>query len=209
MIKKIINKLFNEYHYFILASFLPSFLKKLLIKHGDKYKYIGKVYIKNYEGLYLEKNITLQDNVEIFAYGKVIIGTNSLIAKGTKIKVYGNGHFECGINFISGKNSDIDATGKVMIKDNVVFSDKVSIISHKHYYSIKDGISKKEIKLDVMVGTNSWIGYDSILMGGCIIGNSSIVGAKSLVTAKINSNNEEIIVGIPAKIIGKVKDGYY
>lgn len=201
--------LYNHYHYVILSSYLPSFCKKLIIKNGSKFKYIGKVFIKNYICLHPSKNNVLQDNVTIFAHGTVILGENSFIAQGTKIKVFKNGYFKCDENFISGKNADIDATGKVSIGKNVIFSDNVSIISHKHLFLLEHGLQKNEIKCNVTVDDHCWIGYGVILLPDSHIKKSSIVGAKSTVTAKSDLMEKSLVLGSPAKTIKNLEDGYF
>lgn len=209
IIKKIAIKIYNFYHYFILKSYLPSFLKKLLIKNGSSFKYIGQVFINNYIGLFVSKGISLQNDVEIFAYGTVILGKNTLIAKGTKIKAYKNGYFKCGKNFVSGKNSDIDATGRVIIGDNVVFSDKVCTISHKHLYQLEYGLQKEEKKHQIFIEDNCWIGYDVLLLPDTHIKKSSIVAAKSVVTCKNIFLEKSLILGSPAKTVKILEKGYY
>jgi serine O-acetyltransferase len=57
------------------------------------------------------------------------------------------------------------------------------------------------------VGNDVWIGPGAVIMGPVIVGNNSIISANSVVNKSVPDG--AIVAGIPAKIIGWVKDLEY
>lgn len=57
----------------------------------------------------------------------------------------------------------------------------------------------------IIVGSNVFIGYETIIMPGVKIGDNVVIGARSVVTKDIPSN--VVAAGVPAKII-KTMDSY-
>lgn len=104
--------------------------------------------------------------------------------------------------------SVISGGGRVVIEDYVGISSGVKIYSHSE--APKDGkrmsgpmiyeehkgmkSEKVHIKKDAFLGTNS------VILPGVIIGEGAIVGANSLVRDSIPDYS--IAVGVPAKIVG-------
>jgi acetyltransferase-like isoleucine patch superfamily enzyme len=56
----------------------------------------------------------------------------------------------------------------------------------------------------IIIGNNVWIGSNSTILPGVVIGDNSIIGAGSVVTKNVPSN--VIVAGVPAKVIKKIED---
>ncbi len=97
-------------------------------------------------------------------------------------------NFSLGNNVEIGSFSVIDAKEKVIIEDDVKIGWGCSIFSNST-------IDNKKGKIILKKGCK--IGANSVIMPGITICENSIVGANSLVTKNIPSN--EIWVGSPAK----------
>ena len=104
---------------------------------------------------------------------------------------------------------DTHKPGKVTIGKNCYITRNVVILCHTD--TKKGGpagiwTDKKKGREfgDVTIGDNVFIGVNSVIMPGVKIGNNSIIGALSLVTADVPSGH--IYAGIPAKFISKVED---
>lgn len=78
----------------------------------------------------------------------------------------------------------------IHIGENTFITGRVVILTHYVY---------RGLKVDTCIGDNCFIGLNSIILPGIVIGNEVVVGAGSVVTKNIPSNC--IAAGNPAKII--------
>ena len=53
---------------------------------------------------------------------------------------------------------------------------------------------------DVVIGDHCWVGMNSIIMKGTIIGNNTIIGAGAIVSGTFQDGNV-VLAGVPARII--------
>jgi len=126
--------------------------------------------------------IILNDDVMLFAKGKLIIG---------------NGF---GIN----KYSRIIAHEKIEIGNQVTIGQMVSILDHDHNYTMNadkltlDGYTTAPVK----IGNNIWIGDKCTILKGVTIGDNVVVGANTLVHKDVPSG--VVIGGVPFKILKKI-----
>ena len=94
----------------------------------------------------------------------------------------------------------------ISIGDNVHLTDGVRFVTHDGGTLIlRDEFPDLELTKPITIGSNVYIGVDTILLPGVSIGDNVIIGAKSVVTKDIPSNS--VAVGQPAKVI-KTLDEY-
>jgi acetyltransferase-like isoleucine patch superfamily enzyme len=90
----------------------------------------------------------------------------------------------------------IQATNGIIFGDNVGIGPNVTIISSNHDPNDFDKhIKTKPIK----IGSNVWIGANSVVLPGVTVGDNAVIGAGSVVTKDIPSN--AIAVGNPCRVI--------
>ncbi len=116
-------------------------------------------------------------------------------------------------NVYVGRNSHINhlccvwagETSKVVLGDNVLMGPGVSLFSVNHG-TIKGQpmISQARQEATIVVGDDVWLGANSVITAGTTIANGVLVAAGTVVTHSI-SEEDVIVAGVPAKIIGQRK----
>lgn len=126
----------------------------------------------------------------------IIINSDSIIIHTAKLRM--------GNNVSLGRRSFISAKGGLTIGNNVLIAFDTVILTEEHIYGKNITIWNSGFSTaPVTIGNNVLIGTKAIIMPGVTIGNNVVVGAHSVVTKNIPSNS--IAVGIPAKVIKKIK----
>ena len=94
--------------------------------------------------------------------------------------------------------------GCIEIGDYCSISAGVHIYTHDSVMWALSGGKSEFIKGSVAIGSNTYIGAQSIIKAGVKIGSHCLIGANSFINIDINDNL--IVVGSPAKIIGRVDE---
>ncbi len=90
---------------------------------------------------------------------------------------------------------------RVTIGENCYIANHVGIITEQHdVYNLEKHCSGS----DVTIGDWCWIGMNSVIMPGVILGDHTTVGANSVVT-KSFPDGYVVIAGAPAKVIRKLE----
>ncbi|MFW3612481.1 acyltransferase [Staphylococcus caprae] len=91
-------------------------------------------------------------------------------------------------------------SAKIILGKGVYIAPNVGIITANH--DVND--LKKHVEgKNVLIGRNSWIGMNSVILPGVTLGERTIVGAGSVVTKSFEEGNL-VIAGNPAKVIKKL-----
>lgn len=104
-----------------------------------------------------------------------------------------------GENFYSNYNCTILDCAPVTFGDNVLLAPNVSIYTAGHPIHYDPRNEGYEYAFPVTIGSNVWIGGNTVINPGVSIGDNSVIGSGSVVTKDIPSN--VIAVGSPCKII--------
>lgn len=86
--------------------------------------------------------------------------------------------------------------GFIYLEDNVVLGPRVLIFAAGHDYSSLD---LPDVSAAVVICRNAWVGGNTTILPGVVIGEGAVVGAGSVVTKNIPAYC--VAVGNPAKVI--------
>lgn len=140
---------------------------------------------------------------EVQLTGNLSIGKNTRISSFVKIKI-NQGNLKIGENCTINSFCFIyaDKAG-VEIGDNVLISPSVDIQGSNYNFKdkkkpiVNQGMNSKGIKIE----NDVWIGSNSTILDGVVIGEGAVIGAGAVVTKNIPAYS--IAVGVPAKVIKK------
>lgn len=102
------------------------------------------------------------------------------------------------LSFCSSGGVYMQAANGIIIGKNFLFAPGVKLISANHDFNDRACSVKGK---PIYIGDNVWIGTNAIILPEVKLGNNCIVGAGSVVTKSFSDDNS-IIVGNPAKLIG-------
>ncbi len=125
----------------------------------------------------------ISPNIVISDYKRLILGNDNL-----------NNFQSFGIYF---QNFSAD----IILGDSVYIAPNVGIITANHdFQNLDNHVDGKCVE----IGSYSWIGMNSVILPGVVLGSRTIVGAGSVVTKSFEDGNV-IIAGNPARIIKKLE----
>lgn len=202
MKNNVLNKIKNSGLIEFLYIAYSIFIRKL-------FSFI-KIFFLRLRGYDIDYSVNLGRNVVFFQSVKnsIKIDKNSHIADGARLKAGFDGKIIIGKNVYIHDYSFIYAHDNLKIGDNTMISPNVFITDFDHKYPhsrFKNNLDSKNSYIDkeTKIGSNVWIGANSIILKGVIVGDNSIIGAGSVVTKSIPRNS--VAVGTPAKVVKKIK----
>jgi acetyltransferase-like isoleucine patch superfamily enzyme len=183
----------------------------------QKFKYLSR-FIKSEAKAYLSKavlekqfecKIHFRATINYSDILKIQIGKGTSIGAGSIIDVTeysgdsNNSKLQIGIDTYIGELNNIRASGGlIVVGNNCLISQNVSIIATNHSYKLNALIKDQPWKTSqnfVIIGDDVWIGCGAIVLPGVTIGNGAIIAAGSVVTKDVEQN--AIIAGVPAKFL--------
>lgn len=139
--------------------------------------------------------------------GGASVGKNTIVDKIKFINLDRAGlkGLKIGDNCFVGKDTLIDLAAGIDLKNWVIISPRVTIISHMSVGSKKHPLYKRypAKASSITIKQAAFVGVSSTILQGVVIGSKSIVGAGALVTNSISDNS--LAAGIPAKVVKKIK----
>lgn len=185
-----------------IKNLLSKTLKLPLVKFKNKNISIGKyclidwdTKIKNNKNkLLIGDNVYLRSNKNGYHAG-MPFSTTILLDKINASCYIGN---NCRIN-----GAYIHAKKQISIGNNTVIASGVNILdSNGHQVLSYNRTQGTDEPREIKIGNNVWIGLNSTILKGTIIGDNTIVAAGSVVKGEIPKN--VIIQGNPGIIVGKL-----
>ena len=149
-----------------------------MIRFLSKFRslFLNLYYFKRYKHVYFGKNVTIK--------GECVISNDVSLCHNVEVRSNKSNIF---IGACSSINRNSLVIGKVIIKEYVAISPNCVIVGSNHVFKdpnklINDqGVKSKGIYIDDDV----WIGANSTVLDGVVIGKGSIIGAGSVVSKSI------------------------
>lgn len=101
-----------------------------------------------------------------------------------------------------GAYSMILAADEILIGNNIIMSERVTIVDHIHdYRDVNVPVIDQPIKSTgrIVIENGCFIGINAVITGGVRVGEHSIIGANAVVTRDVPPFT--VVGGVPAKII--------
>ncbi len=116
--------------------------------------------------------------VAIADKGTLRLGKRVRAHRRSKITVSNNGMVEIGSNTALNNGVTITCMDKIIIGANVQIGPDTKIYDHDHDFRVPGGILAEKFKTSpVVIGDNTWIGCNVVILRGTTIGENCIVAA--------------------------------
>lgn len=135
----------------------------------------------------------------------VRIGHDSGVYAGTFFDLGPEGQVEIGhyctlVGAIIASDHPVTIGDYAFIAHEVVIADAwLALPDHGKAFPIKS----KQVRQEITIGSNAWIGAGAILLGGTRIGEGAVVGAQTVIDFDVP--DYAVVAGNPAKIIKKMR----
>lgn len=188
------------------SNWFKVLMKMTKVEYGQNLLLKGMPLIFNKSGAHLKigDNVTIKSSFLsnlVGLYSRTVIVTRTpgaVIKIGDNVGVSGATIYARKGIYI-GENTCIGGNCKILDNDfhPIVMEDRLKLLNDVHGGD-SDLIPSKEIH----IGKNCFLGCNSIILKGTVLGEGCVVGAGAVVTGKFESNC--VIAGNPAKVIKKL-----
>lgn len=118
------------------------------------------------------------------------IGKRFKMRDGAKIRVREGGSCVIGDNTSINSNNMIACHESIVIGDDCQFSPNVQVYDHDHDYKDPGGLKALKYKTSsVKIGSNVWIGANTVILRGTEIGDNCVIGAGCVVKGKYEAGS--------------------
>ena len=84
-----------------------------------------------------------------------------------------------------GNNNVVVCHECIIIGKDTITGPNVFIYDHDHVFDYKNGVKKREYTTEaVYIGKNCWIGANTVILKGTMIGDRCVIGAGSVIKGK-------------------------
>jgi len=182
----------------MIKKMIIFFLKKISPIFFDKRYLCGKFFVKSNIGIiWVVRSIFYQ---KILGFNR---GIPWMVSPFIKITNYKNVIFHPdNIDIFQRNGLYFQSTyAKIYLCKGVQIAPNVGIITSNH--DIRNLDKRSKVK-NVVIGSNSWIGMNTVVLPGVKLGPHTVVGANSVVTKSFREGYV-VIAGNPAKVIKRIE----
>lgn len=185
---------------------------KLLLPHGSRAPFIEtNVDIKYFNKIFCGRSVFIDRNCRLHSSSAEIhIGDNSRIMFGSYLCAFSSGIKERGGIFIGngcwvGIYAVLACGGAaITIGDHTLIGPNVTLVTGNHQFETDVLIADQAYKqLPISIGSDCWIGANSVILAGVTIGDHSVVAAGAVVTKDVSPRT--IVAGVPARVIESIR----
>lgn len=152
-----------------------SFLK---IIHGKRFSFKGI------------QRFSPQTQLFFLNKGIIRLGNKVRAHSGTKIRAISGGIVEIGDNATFNYNCMIVCLKEIKIGSGVEFGPNVLIYDHDHDFRHAGGLKANKYKYGaVIIGNNSWVGANTVILRGTTIGENCVIGAGCVISGNFPDNS--------------------
>ena len=161
----------------IIRMYRKRVFKEMIGCPHNQFSLVGKVTLIN-RNIKLGRNVVIYPDCMLYGDGLIEIGDNVTIGNGTVIYA--------------------SKSGGVSTGANTLIAAQCYIIDADHGIEKEMLIRKQNNAVDrVTIGNDCWLAANVTVLKGSEICDGAVVGAKSLVKGKVESNS--VVVGVPCK----------
>ena len=125
----------------------------------------------------LIQNFGKRSSIEIHKNGRLMLGRAIFSRSNTVIVVAGSGTCTIGNNVYFNNNCAVTAMEEIVIEDRVTIGNNTVIVDHDHDY--RNPQAGHVVCSKVIIGANTWIGANCVILRGCRIGRDCVIAAGS------------------------------
>lgn len=123
--------------------------------------------------------------LKIFGHGVLKIGRNCEFAAYCDFETHNNGRLEIGEGCYFNHFCMISVHNNVTIGKKCMFGPGVKIFDNNHQHNPKTGVSSELTIAPIIIGDNSWICSDAIILKGAKIGKNCVIGAGCIIYGEV------------------------
>ena len=118
------------------------------------------------------------------------IGGGFKMRDGAKLRVRRGAVCTLGKNVSLNSNNFLVCRESITVGDDVMFSPNVQIYDHDHDYAAPGGVKAGRYKTaPVVIGSNVWVGANTVILRGSVIGDNCVIAAGTVVRGEIPANS--------------------
>lgn len=179
---------------------MNGYIRALLTVPNGYFK-LGFIKLFSMKKIYFGRfpRISIRTEISVDNGGQLKIGDRFNMRGSARVRVRKEGNLIIGNNVSFNVNNMIVSHESIEIGNDVQFSPNVQVYDHDHNFRTKGGTKSGKYKSSfVKIGNNVWVGANSIIMRGAIIGDNCVIAAGTVVRAGEYPNgsliyNERII----------------
>ena len=132
------------------------------------------------------------------------IGEGCEFANFIQLSTYSNGELNIGSRVFVGDNAKlISDNGKILIGNDVLIAEGVSIRASNHGINAEKNINQQKNSYgSIEIGDDVWISKGVTVLKGAFIPDGVVIGANSVITSTSKLERNGIYAGVPVVQIG-------